>query len=137
METILEYKRKIDVSYRDTMIPNEGDIFLEVGASVGNTIKYIMKYKPIIIAVEPNPDNIKELEMIQGQITLVRKAAWSSKSVVNLYCLDSHRARFHPYAGCKEVRVETDSLDNILSEYNIPYVDFIKIEQRFTYRIDN
>ena len=113
---------------------------LIVGATVGAGIISLAKSARKIIAIEPEPKNIKclllnvKLHNLGDKVIIVPKAAWSRKGIMKLYktlTITGHTLKPEvdpdkPYTG-ETVAVEVDTLDNILSMLNIRFIDFCAI----------
>ncbi len=118
----------------------KGDIYVEAGAFYGRQglISYNKGCKKIIL-IEPSPVNIatienliKEENLDRNRIILVKKAVYSSKGKMKLYVAGPSCG--HSLTGgdgsvltynTENIEVETDTLDNILTELNIDSVDLL------------
>ena len=114
----------------------QGGIVVDIGAHIGIfTIKAAKAAgeKGLVVAIEPEPSNIALLlnNIAVNEITnviVVAKAASSYKGKPKLYL--SHSSGGHSLVNSLDnyIEVETDSLDNIMSELGLPRVDFVKID---------
>lgn len=121
-----------------------GGIYVDVGAYNGDTIeRAIEKCSDLdVIGIEP----LKELydEMVERfrnhhSIKAVNKACWKEKSIKTFYEYTERakglstiqeimtQLRSKSYTGIK-YDVEVDTIDNILNEYGIDTVDYLKID---------
>ena len=127
----IEYREK-EGTYLNTLIPQDGDIFVDVGGNSGSTPSNILSYnkKVRIIIIEPFSQNIEYLKNKFGdKVEIVEKAAFNTKSKAILYVPDCHRASLRPYSqGEERFFIETDTLDSILEELHVNAVDLIKID---------
>ena len=134
MEIKLVRRIKDGSEYLNTLIPKNGDIFVDVGAGRGETCKNCKDYcnRTKIIAIEPNPDNVAVLRNVlkDSQHLIIQRGVWDKKEDKILYSIDPHRGRFHSYGQNGEAmfKIKADTLDSILNEHNINCVDLIKID---------
>lgn len=121
----------------------KGEVFVDVGAFDGDTIAQTLDSNSnhrndiTIVAIEPYKESFERMKKrfkdSNLKIHFVNKAAWDSKTEKLLFCIPN---RNHPDHGWSVLRqeisstelVQTDTLDNILDELNIQYVDYIKID---------
>lgn len=118
---------------------NEGDVVVEVGACLGATALSLANKAGKIIAIEPEPKNLKFLSLnvrFHGyrNILIVNKAVWSSRGKLRLYTTTTATGHTltpsvfsyvdKPLTG-KVIKVEVDTLDNILAELGIEKVDVL------------
>lgn len=110
----------------------EGDTVLDVGACIGDTtIPMAIKTgeKGIVIAVEPEPNNISFLKANTSKfnnVWIIEKAAWSRKETVRFYLYSGPAGhsiidQFKDY-----IKVQADTLDNIVKAWD--RIDFTKID---------
>lgn len=121
---------------------DSGDIYFDVGANFGNRIDPIIDDGISIVAIEPQPKCIKKLKRKFGnRITLITKGVGAKKDVMTMFLAKAHTistfskdfikdtqesGRFSKYKWEKEIEVEVETLDNIISEYGKP--TFMKID---------
>jgi len=114
----------------------QGDTIVHVGAYIGTlTVKAAKSVgeKGRVIAIEPNPDNLrflrKNIELNQlKNVTIVPKGVWSKKDKLKLYLSKETLGHsiFGSWAGFDEfIEIETDRLDDILAELDIKKVDLL------------
>ena len=125
----------------------EGDIFVEGGSFWGRYIWKASKNvgpKGRVIAVEPSPENIKILKVLikaenLENVTLVEKALWNGPRRDLLFVQGnsaSHQLKSLPSAQTggplpeysNYVEVELDTIDNILTDLGIKYVDLLSAD---------
>lgn len=103
---------------------NRGDVILDVGASIGEqTIPFAKKVKEgMVVAVEPNPQKASYLRRNVAtnglqNVQIIQKVAWKDKRMLSW--------KLSPG---KSVKVQADTLDNIVFESGADRVDFLKID---------
>lgn len=120
---------------------NPGDTVLDVGAHTGkNTLKYAQKVgeNGLIVAIEASPinlhcltSNIRENNECRN-IKVVEKAIWDERAKLELHMpkpaaehsLTPQRKVEEP----RKIRVQGDTLDNILEDLGIEKVDLMKMD---------
>jgi len=117
--------------------PEEGDVFLDVGAHVGKYALQVAKIvgeKGAVIAVEPMPENYDalvrgvELNGLRNVIPL-NIAAWNRECDVKLFIGDVGGHNSLKYdMGLGHVEVKAKPLDAVLEELGVNRVDWIKID---------
>ena len=113
-----------------------GDIYVEAGAffaRYGRLASEKVGPEGKVILIEPSPTNISFIKSLQlANVTLVEKAVWSSKGHMNFCvtgsCVSSSWDRLEAVlvgedADFKVIKVEADTVDNILNELGLPHVD--------------
>ncbi|MBS7609832.1 FkbM family methyltransferase [Candidatus Bathyarchaeota archaeon] len=117
----------------------EGDVVVEAGACIGATVLSIAHKAGKVVAVEPDPLNLKFLcwnvkSHGLNNVIIVGKALWSVRTKLKLHLAStvtgptvtpyvfSYTAK--PLTG-KYVEVEADTLDNILAELDVEKVDLL------------
>ncbi len=117
----------------------KGDVVVDAGAHRGLCtvgLARLVGKTGKVIAIEPDPDNLKELRKVTGHLSnviIIGKGVWSSKNTMKLYAhqFDYGHSLFKNLVGAKEtyetVEVEVDTLDHILSELGVNRVNFIKM----------
>lgn len=125
----------------------EGDIFVEGGAFWGRYIRKASKQvgpTGRVITIEPSPENIKILKVLikaenLENVTLVEKALWSEPGRDLLFTQGnsaSHQLKLLPGAQTGKplpedagyVEVELNTIDNILTDLGIKYVDLLSAD---------
>lgn len=121
---------------------NADDIYFDVGANYGNRIEPIIDEDVKIVAFEPQPKCIKKLKSkFKNRITLIEKGLGSKKDTMPMFLARAHTisslskdfikatqesGRFSKYKWDKQIKVEIDTLDNIIAEQGTP--TFMKID---------
>lgn len=121
----------------------EGDIYVEAGAFYGRQglISYNKGCKKIVL-IEPSPVNIatienliKEENLDKNRMIIIKKGVYSSKGKMKFYI--SGPSCGHSFTGgsgelltynTESIEIETDTLDNILTELNIDNVDLLSCD---------
>jgi FkbM family methyltransferase len=142
------YGCAIDVAYRyirelpypRTLLPSRGGTIAEIGAYLGHkTIKFVddvVGNEGKVLAVEMMPDNFVILERNIREnnimnVTLKQLGAWNEKQTREVVGVSQQRNTLvaldeRPSFAPRGV-VHTDTLDNILTEWDVPVVDFLNI----------
>lgn len=134
----------IELAYERHYTPQVGDVVVDVGANVGIfTIRMarMIGEKGKVIAIEPDYRNIeclkKNIEVNNlHNVVIVSKGAWNSKGKMKLNMFSggtgfsSFHDLFYSTLGqiVHKIEVDVDTLDSILSDIGIEYVDFIKMD---------
>lgn len=117
--------------------PEEGDVFLDVGAHVGKYALQVAKIvgeKGTVIAIEPMPENYDALTRnikLNGlrNVIPLNIAAWNRECDVKLFIGDKGGRNSLKYnMGLGHVEVKAKPLDTVLEELNVNRVDWIKID---------
>jgi len=129
------------------LLPQPGDVFLDVGANVGWYSLHVAKMvgpEGLVLAIEPSPDSFAVLkENIKlnhlSNVTALNFAAWDRNGDLDLIlatiCIadtvkrdwaDPAEAWFRKPRGT--VRVPARRLDDVLKEQNVTQVDWVKID---------
>jgi FkbM family methyltransferase len=116
-----------------------GDIVLDCGANVGDFIREALSAgAKTVVAIEPVPRNVECLnrtfsrEIAAGRVLVVQKAVWNKAGTMKIALhdnslLDSLTAVGNAQAtGYLDVPLIT--IDALVSELNLPRVDFIKMD---------
>lgn len=125
----------------------ENCILVDVGGYDGDTITRALDINPNlrIIVVEPIKslaDIIQQKFQSNKKITVINKAAWANKCFIEfneyegwakgLSTLQSTMTQLRPVPQFTnqilKYDIEADTLDNILSDYNIDTIDYLKID---------
>lgn len=120
----------------------KGDLYFDVGANFGNRIEPLIGQEIQIIAVEPQARCVAYLKKRFGsKIQIVAKGLDENPGSKKLHISTGHTlssfseewiksveksGRFGNYQWNKHEEIETDTLDNVISQYGVP--DFIKID---------
>jgi FkbM family methyltransferase len=123
---------------------NNGDTCFDIGANIGNRTKIFLKLGSRVIAVEPQENCIRDLELSYGsnnRLTIIQKAAGESEGSNKIHVSSANTlsslsqewiravresGRFASYTWETEQRVELTTLDILIEKYGVP--DFIKID---------
>lgn len=128
MHTLEGFKDKFESFFKI----EEGDTVLDVGACIGDTtVPMAVKTgeKGIVIAVEPEPNNIPFLKANTSKfnnVWIIEKAAWTRKENIRFYIHSTPTGhsiidQFKDY-----IEVQADTLDNIVKAWD--RIDFAKID---------
>lgn len=123
-----ENREKCDHNYEKLLPIEEGDIVLDVGSAIGCVTLLASKKASTVIAIEPNPDYFYSLRkrVLDSNITnviFINKATWSEQG--------SKQFDTNGYGSAivnMSISVETDTIDNIISNLGITHIDFIKMD---------
>jgi len=114
-----------------------GDIYVEAGAFFARYGRLASKKvgpEGKVILIEPSPTNIPIIEEVVKSlqlenVTLVEKAVWNSKNHMK-FCVSGNSSWDRLEAvlvgdedDFKVIKVEADTVDNILDELGLPHVD--------------
>jgi FkbM family methyltransferase len=119
---------------------SKGDIYVEAGAYLcryGRLASRSVGDEGRVILIEPEPTNISWIKKVveeQGltNVTLIEKAVWSEREIMDFVVNEptpsgSRIARTNPEyyegRGVKVVKVEVDTVDNILDGLGLDHVD--------------
>jgi FkbM family methyltransferase len=108
-----------------------GDVFVDVGANVGQYAVPLAKRFRTVVAVEPNPGAIEILQrnLARNKLTNVRiisKAISSTRGYVLLYEGEYLSTWGLNQTGARNVRVESITMDDLLEEFET--VDLLKVD---------
>lgn len=123
-----------DEVYEKVWRPEEGDTVIDIGAYVGMfTVKASKLVGPSgkVIAIEPGPSTFSLLEentKALDNVVLVRKAVWDKEGTSKLYHSWAPGADTLVKPWEKYTEVETITLDKLLKELELPWVDFVKVD---------
>ena len=115
-----------------------GDIVLDCGANVGVfTRKALTRGAGLVVAIEPAPATVQALkrtfdaEIRAGRVIVYPKGVWDHDDVLELKIDRKNQARNSVVieGGFEDkVRVPLTTIDKMVSELNLPRVDFIKMD---------
>ena len=116
----------------------KGDVVIDVGAGIGEFTIYAASKvgdKGLVLAIEPEIRNLKYLELNVklnklNNVIIVPKAIADYVGYANLYFSEKDTTSHSLFQrrGFKAIKVEVDTLDNIIHRYNIERIDFLKID---------
>jgi len=117
------------------------DVVIDVGAHIGLFTISIAAKAGKVLAIEPEPRNLHYLRYnistrSLDNVLIVEKAVWNRKKKLPLYLSNAsgNHSLIHDMQPLNTsitncfITVETDTLDNIVSELNLMHVDFIKMD---------
>jgi len=131
---------KIRTKFYSTFI-NKGDLVFDVGANVGNRVEAFLHIKAKVIAIEPQKECRRILNIKFGnKITLVKEGLGEKEELKTLYIADSNTIssfseewindvkdnRFAGEKWTKTEQIQLTTLDKLISTYGQP--KFIKID---------
>jgi FkbM family methyltransferase len=119
-----------------------GDVVLDCGANIGTFTRLALSAgAEIIVAIEPSPLNVVclrknfETEIQTGKVIVVDKALWHEQGHLDLAlyrssALDSLVMKTRREAGRsrRSVRVSLVTIDQLVSDLDLPKVDYIKMD---------
>lgn len=119
--------------------PHSGDIVLDCGANVGVTIhEELAAGAQKIIAIEPGPENLECLrrnfpsEIASGRVILYPGGVWDKDEVLT-FKVDPKNSGADSFVlrrdGAVDVeKVPVTTIDHLMKQYNLPRVDYIKMD---------
>ena len=123
-----------DEVYERVWKPKPGDVVIDIGAYVGMfTVKASLAVGPSgrVIAVEPCPENhtmmVRNCKGLTNVIP-VQKAIMAQKGTGRLYFSKSAAANSMITQWGTYVDVETVTLDQLVSDLHLPWVNYIKLD---------
>lgn len=119
---------KLDHNYEEIVKVEEGDIVLDAGTAEGLFSSSILNKSRHIIAVEPNFHYFSYLQDIFkniDKISLINKGLWNTveRRKIKLDGWSSNILSMYT-----ESEIETDTIDNILTNLGIFHINFIKMD---------
>jgi FkbM family methyltransferase len=142
--TIMEYHRVQRLRQSKTLrkymfephvVLNRDDVVLDVGAYIGEFSLLAARKARKVIAVEPDPRNCFCLRANVSHlrnVVCIQKAAWKCNKVLKLQLgvkpADSSLINVDGKPLEKNIEVEADCLDNIISDLGVEKVDFLKVD---------
>ena len=131
-ETVFGYYLHLfELRTADILCSLSGDVFLDVGANVGQYAVPLAKRFRTVIAVEPNPGAVEILQrnLARNRLTNVRvisKAVSSTRGFVILYEGEYLSTWGLNQTGARNLRVESITIDDLLGEFE--KVDLMKVD---------
>jgi FkbM family methyltransferase len=134
------------IFFRDEYRPKQtlGDVktIIDAGANVGYSSLWFSREYPQarIFAIEPDPVNFVQLSRNCGHVKnihLINSALWGEKQILSLQFehkskyLGSWGTRTIPQklaANTVNIQVQAISIDDIMKEYNLEYLDYVKMD---------
>ena len=112
---------------------SDGDVFIDVGAHIGKYTVHFGRKAASVMAIEPNEETFRVLARNirindLKNVIAVNVVAWNERTNLILYS--------GPYAGQNSVKqqsakwevVHTETLDALVSQNQLPKVDWIKVD---------
>lgn len=131
-----EYKSLIEVFKKNNIVPRN---MIDVGANIGLTCLYFRAHFPElnIVALEPSDDTFNRLSNNIsnnnfGSIHLLKKGLWSSKKRLKADTTfrdgQDWSFRLIEAKPDEEALFETTTIDELIHDFNIETIDFLKID---------
>jgi FkbM family methyltransferase len=125
------YLHLFELRTADILCSLTGDVFIDVGANVGQYVVPLAKKFRTVVAVEPNPGAIEVLlrNLARNRLTNVRiisKAISSTRGYVLLHEGEYLTTWGLNQTGARNVRVESITVDDLLGEFE--KVDLMKVD---------
>ncbi len=120
-----------------------GDVVLDVGTNIGETLLHFGKLVGdggFVFGFEPDDENYRNVRRNMsindsGSLKVFKLGISDKKEKVKLYCVDPNNLGMNRILNEKEAEqfqnfttIETDTLDNVITENNIERVDVVKID---------
>jgi FkbM family methyltransferase len=134
------YRYLRDLPYPRRFLPSCGGTIAEIGAYLGHkTIKFVddvVGNEGKVLAVEMMPDNFAILERNMQEnnvknVTLKNIGAWNKRQIKQVVGAGQQRNSLvtidERQSFVSRGSIQTDTLDNILSEWGVPVIDFLNI----------
>lgn len=118
-------------------IVRAGDIVLDCGAHVGVFTHQALKMgAEKVIAVDPDPTQVECLrrnfsaEIASGRVIVIPKGVWSSEGSMTLNVGDQNSGTSSLVfkTGQRDIEVPTTTIDQLVTDLNLPRIDFIKFD---------
>jgi FkbM family methyltransferase len=121
-----------NTGYYDRFITPDDKIIIDLGANIGLVSMHLAPYADKVIAVEPTPSHFTLLEYFTKNIpniVRVRGAVSDRRGKAAFYTLpDSTENSLLDSKGGNMVEVDTYTLEDIIDQYSLQVVDFVKID---------
>ena len=120
--------------FEKEFIINDGDIVIDIGAYVGSFSLLATRRKAnLIIAIEPNPYSFKCLKLntqLNDNIICKNMGVWNTKENL-IFFIDKKYpiadSLVIPPINHEKINIKVDTLDNIINEYKLQTIDFVKM----------
>jgi len=111
----------------------QGDIVLDIGANIGEFSMAIASKAGHIYCIEPDPAVIKTLRKNMerfNNVTIIEVGLSDQSGNFDFYLstIDADSSFFPPMTYSKKITIKAMRLDNLVSDYQILSLDFIKLE---------
>jgi len=135
----LTSEQRLDIYEPQGHEVRSGDIVLDCGANIGMfTRKALSRGAKLVVAVEPAPQTLNalrrnfETEIREGRVIVYPKGVWDREAELEL-SQDARNAGSNSVVRLRDlsiprVRVPLTTIDKIVTELQLPRVDFIKMD---------
>lgn len=124
---------------RDFVRPNINDIIVDIGANYGVFSLYSQNFNPSkVYAVEPLKATFKSMKqnLLEYGVTCINKAISSENGFEKFMITEvngnnfsqKNKNGFHPSSVIGEEIVETITINQLISDYDISRIDFLKVD---------
>jgi FkbM family methyltransferase len=124
---------------RDFVKVSIDDVIVDIGANYGVFSLYSQMFKPKkVYSVEPVKSTFENMEKnLDGYDVICINKAISNNNGFETFALTNVNGNnfslknidgYHPSEVVNEELVETITIDQLISDYNIPYIDFLKVD---------
>jgi FkbM family methyltransferase len=124
---------------RDFVKVSIDDVIVDIGANYGVFSLYSQMFKPKkVYSVEPIKSTFENMKKnLDGYDVVCINKAISDENGVETFALTNVNGNnfslknsdgYHPSEVINEEIVETIRIDQLISDYNIPYIDFLKVD---------
>jgi FkbM family methyltransferase len=124
---------------RDFVKVSIDDVIVDIGANYGVFSLYSQMFKPKkVYSVEPVKSTFENMEKnLDGYGVICINKAISNNNGFETFALTNVNGNnfslknidgYHPSEVVNEELVETITIDQLISDYNIPYIDFLKVD---------
>jgi len=117
---------------------HSGDIVLDCGAHIGTyTREALNAGAKLVVAIEPTRESVVSLkrnfakEITEGRVIVYDKGVWDRDEILTFYVaeIDTYNSTLKPgEVKSVETKINVTTIDHIVSELNLPRVDFIKMD---------
>lgn len=115
---------------------NPGDTVIDIGANIGGFSVMAARRGARVFAFEPFPSNFAALASNVARnnldVVIVQAAVSDADRMSEMFIPDntsfSGRYSLHPGRGGRIINVPCVSLDSVVSQYNLPMIDLVKID---------
>lgn len=130
IDYLLKCEHPREEMFTSLLSPASYRVFADLGAYTGDTIRELFRYAPslkYVFAMEPDVKNFKRLlryadSEVACKIAALNIAAWSEQTELSFDCSGNRNSNIG--SGAKNITVEADSLDNVLSGLPADYIKY-------------